>query len=300
MTLLLDEDPNLPSLSYQAKEHVPLYIPWTQKKPIAFGTGLDSSAASRDPAAIADVLRRSALPLLSSPLEYHFEAAEGSGSFRQNSTTSSSSSYEHLHFGGSISVGNRLLGASVRGQYAKDVYANRDSSKVSSQAAVRVGHVVPRRLPGLAPHAFRLLQSDRAAFHAAYGDYFLGGLALGAETATLLSTSSAMDLQKEMQQIQVDAKVLWWKKTVYKKTSTSRAAVNLVNGMDLDQRVLQALAKVGLGVEGGQTDVSEEQCAKLWASGLVVELLFLPYAGLRDYISAAAHPVSARSWDAFM
>ena len=193
---------------------------------------------------------------------------------------------------------------------------------------MRIGHVVPRRLPGLAPHAFRLLQRDPAAFHAAYGDYFLGGLALGAETATLLSTSSSLDLQKEMKQIQVDAKVLWIKKTLYKKTSTStrlalgwdvtfsgfdtlsalvetttahdqaafdevrtRAAVNLVKGMDLDQRVLQALASVGLGVEEGHTDVSEEQVAKLWASGLVVELMFLPYAGLRDYISATSHPV---------
>ena len=49
--------------------------------------------------------------------------------------------------------------------------------------------------------------------------------------------------------------------------------------------------KLGLGVEGGHADVSEEQCEKVWASGLVVELLFLPYAGLRDYVSATSHPI---------
>lgn len=125
----LDDDPNLPSLSYQAEEHVPLYIPWSPQKPIAFGVGFDSSAAADSDTDINSVFRRSALYPISSragQTAYRFETAEGNGSFKKSSTTTASSSYEHVNFSGSVSVGNKLMKASVRGAYAKDVYANRD------------------------------------------------------------------------------------------------------------------------------------------------------------------------------
>lgn len=71
----------------------------------------------------------------------------------------------------------------------------------------------------------------------------------------------------------------------------AQAAQNLADGMNLDQRVLATLQSVGLGILDGKTDVSEEQCQRVWNSGLVVELMFLPYAGLRDYVSATSQPI---------
>ena len=136
-----------------------------------------------------------------------------------------------------------------------------------------------------------------------------------------------MDLSSEMKSIQVEARILWAKKT-WTKTTTSHSASqayditfsgfdtltnfqttskavdapsyfeirelsarNVAGGMDLDQRVLEALRNIGLGISDGQVDVSEDQCQRIWSSGLVVELMFLPYSGLRDYVSATSQPL---------
>lgn len=125
MPLQLDDDPNLPSLSYQADEHVLLDIPWTPHKLVAFGIGFSSSAAANAGADPGDVFRRPALSSMSQ-MAYRFESAEGKGFFRESSTNISSPSYEHVNFSGTLSAGNKLFNASVRGAYAKDVYANRD------------------------------------------------------------------------------------------------------------------------------------------------------------------------------
>lgn len=67
-----------------------------------------------------------------------------------------------------------------------------------------------------------------------------------------------------------------------------QAVENLVGGLNLKARV-RGLMKT-LGVDG-ETQLREHTCKVLCQSGLVVELMFLPYCGLKDYVAA----ISVRS-----
>ena len=93
---LIQEDPNLPSLAYQAHENVPIFLPWSSRF-VALGTGLDSSVAC-SPQPEIDVFRQSALSSSSGPNMYQLEAEEGSSSFRQSSSAQAATSYEHMDF----------------------------------------------------------------------------------------------------------------------------------------------------------------------------------------------------------
>jgi len=178
----------------------------------------------------------------------------------------------------------------------------------------------------MSPDALSLLRTSRDAFRQMYGDYYLGALSIGGDTTTFLSTSSSMDLKSEMKHIQVKAKILWVSKTVYDKhTSTTstddrcdvtfhgfdtlsgyqktvratnqesyleiqhEATQNVAWGMNLDDRAKVVLGKLGLGGDIRDTmELTEGQCKTVCESGLVVELVFLPYARLRDYILATS------------
>lgn len=169
-----------------------------------------------------------------------------------------------------------------------------------------------------------MLRSSPTSFHQTYGDYYLAALCLGADTSTFLSSTSLMDLKAEMRDIQVKAKFLGMEKTVYEDHKASsfagsacditycgfdtleeyqksahatdqqsyvviqaEAAGNVARGMTLDKRVNETIQKLNLGADVEEVAVlTAEQCKAICGSGLVVELLFLPYAGLRDYVFA--------------
>lgn len=180
----------------------------------------------------------------------------------------------------------------------------------------------------MSPHAFSLLRDSPASFRQTYGDYYLAALCLGADTSTFLSTSSSVDLKAEMRDIQVKAKFLGMQKTVYEdhKQSASvtsayditycgfdtltesqktaqahdrqsymelqaEATQNVARGMTLGKQIKQAVQRLNLGEDIETAILTDEQCKAVCGSGLVVELVFLPYARLRDYILAttAAH-----------
>lgn len=68
----------------------------------------------------------------------------------------------------------------------------------------------------------------------------------------------------------------------------AEATRNVAGGMTLDKRVKEVLRSLNLGPEiRAATALTLEQCKTVCMSGLVVELLFLPYAGLRDYVTVA-------------
>ncbi|KAK7435785.1 hypothetical protein VKT23_019483 [Stygiomarasmius scandens] len=313
---IFPQDPNFSGIAYQAHENVPILIPWTRKV-IVLGTGFESSVAS-DPNDFA--LRPTALEKTT----YRVEPTESTSSFRQNSSTKVASSYEHMDFKGSLSAGGSVLGVSAQAAFAKNVYGNRDSKKVSLQASLRIGRIIPNTSYHLSTDALALLRASPTEFHRTYGDYFLGGFVLGADTATFLSTSSSRDLKAEMKQIQVQAKFFGMKKTVYDKRTSSqsdssnyditfngfdsldgvgynakaadersymeiqeKATKNVSGGINLDKRVKDILKGLGLGTAMEDVvQVTEEQCRAVCKSGLVVELMFLPYAGLKDYIAS--------------
>lgn len=62
-----------------------------------------------------------------------------------------------------------------------------------------------------------------------------------------------------------------------------QAAENLAGGINLEARV-RGLMKT-LGVDG-ETQLTDQTCKELCQSGLVVDLMFLPYCGLKDYVAA--------------
>ncbi|KDQ06258.1 hypothetical protein BOTBODRAFT_181784 [Botryobasidium botryosum FD-172 SS1] len=318
---LFPEDPNLPSLAYQAHENVPIFIPWTHKS-IALGTGLDSSNAF-NAQENSDLFRRSALkPTPGGKAIYQFDANEGSSSFRQSSSAQAATSYEHMDFKGSASAGGSVLGASGRAEFSKAVSENKDKSKISSQTSLRIGLVKPTSSPRLSSSAIALLQASPSSFHQTYGDYFLGALCIGADTTIFLSTSSSIGIQTEMKSIQVDAKFLGVKQEVYsdhKRSLSSsltydltfsgfdtlsgsqstvkavdeasywevreQATRALVGGLNLEVRARRTMKS--LGVDVGMS-LTEQNTKELCHSGLVVELMFLPYCGMKDYIAVTS------------
>ena len=185
-----------------------------------------------------------------------------------------------------------------------------------------MGRITSSETPHFSDEALTLLRDSSAAFHEKYGDYYLYALNIGAAATTFLSTSSSIDLESEMHDIQVKARILWANPTVFHGHGTSHtsaaaynvtysgfdtlsgynktahatdeasyidvkteAGKNVARSIELGKRADEALQ--GCGLELGKiVSLTEEQIAKLCASGLVVEAMFLPYTGLRDYVSA--------------
>jgi len=324
---LISTDPNLPSVAYQAHENVPICFPWA-RKPVVVGMGFDSEVASKHNAN-EDHFRAFAFARAPGKAEYLFEPTENCSMFRQNASTHAASFYEHMNFKGSFSAGNSVLGVSGRGEFNENVSNNRDSSKVSLQASLRVGRITQSAL-SLSSHAMNLLRTSPTDFHRTYGDYFLYALIIGADTSTFLSTSSSMDLRSKMRDIQVEATVFGTSETVYADHRTSQyasepcevtfngfdtlsgrhwaehttdqaayeevktaATKNVAGGMNLDKRAKAVLARFGLDL-GNEERLSEEQCKALCESGLVVEMMLLPYSGLRDYVASTSKSIASR------
>lgn len=121
---LFPEDPNLPSISYQAHEHSPICIPWTSR-PVMLGAGFDSSVVPKTGNNNA-AFRPSAFVHIPGEVAYQLDPAENRNSLRQTSSAHQAMSYAHMDFKGTMSAGGSVLGASGRGEFAKNVYNNRD------------------------------------------------------------------------------------------------------------------------------------------------------------------------------
>ncbi|KAF7343733.1 hypothetical protein MSAN_01953900 [Mycena sanguinolenta] len=316
-------DPNVPSVSYQAREQVPVFIPWTRKC-LPLGAGLDIPSVSR-PGDVGNLsLRPSAFDSKMNHVSLVFEPANATTSFRQTESSSTASSYDHMDASFGVSASCGFIGVSVQGEFAKSVSENQDSNKVSQRASLRVGRIGFSAFPGLSPESLSLLHKSPSDFNRKYGQYFAAALFIGADTTTFLSTSSSVDLHAEMENIEVKAKILWKHVNVYSNHSHSESASstygitydgfdtlsayqhhlratdaagyaaleteaerNLLNGKCLVERVKGALKSLGLD-ENRTTVVAEKQLEGVFNSGAVAEVMFLPYAGLRDYAAATA------------
>ncbi|KAJ7268392.1 hypothetical protein C8J57DRAFT_1067219 [Mycena rebaudengoi] len=314
-------DPNLPSVFYQAHEQVPIYIPWTRKS-LSLGAGLDISSASR-PGDVGNLTNRpSAFDSKLNNVFLVFEPTDATNSFRRTESSSMASSYDHMDASFGVAAGCGSIGVSAKGEFAKSVSENRDSNKVSLQTSLRVGQIGFSAFPGLSPQSLTLLRKSPSDFNRTYGQYFAAALFIGADTTTFLSTSSSMDIRSEMRDIEVKAKILWKNVPVYKDQYHSEsasstyditydgfdtlsayqrhsrvtdatgyealkmeAARNLSGGIGLVDRVRETLKSLGLN-EKKTMMMTEKQLQGVFNSGAVVEVMFLPYAGLRDYAAA--------------
>ncbi|KAJ7797132.1 hypothetical protein B0H13DRAFT_2392312 [Mycena leptocephala] len=279
---LFQDDPNLPSLPYQSYDNL--------------ATGFDSTLATRP-----DVNPLRNTPFVSKQSEqgappYQFSTYEGNTSFRCTASSQAATSYEHLELKGTVS--------------------NRDANKVSVHSTQRVGIIKLAEQPEFTAHARALLYDPRTrdSFRAAYGDYFVAGLCLGADNATFLSSSSGKDVRSEMKDIKVQAKFLGFTKTVYGKRtdkhSDERSFDITYSGLDTlgayqettptDERAYEmAKARTAQSVADGQglmarmrrvmdelqlvgATLTRDQLTEVCRSGLVVELLLMPYGGLKE------------------
>lgn len=120
---VFSQDPNLPSIAFQAHEYSPIYIPWT-KRVVALGIGLDSSVVSEGRNETA--FRPSAFSCEQGNATYQLDTGENTSSLRQASSSHAATSYEHMDMKGSVSVGGSMLGVSGRGAFSKSVQDNRD------------------------------------------------------------------------------------------------------------------------------------------------------------------------------
>ncbi|TFK32765.1 hypothetical protein BDQ12DRAFT_476790 [Crucibulum laeve] len=320
--LLLD-DPNVLNVEQVAHDNIPIYFPWSLQC-ITLGTGFNSTLTSKgntNPFSSRSAFAQRSLN--STPVR--FDDDTGGSSFKKSITSKSTYSYEHVDFKFGISVGGWVLGASVSGAYAKDVLSNKDSQKLSVRSTMRLGTVAYVDTPGLSSEGFSLLRQEGVEkFHQTYGDYYVAGLRLGADNATMLSSSSNTDIQSQMDQLKISLKVFGKNHTLMDKkhvSSTSAiahgttvtafdtlknynhtgqagdaascgreaelAARNVYDGQQIQERAFAVLQS--LHISPGQI-ITTEQYRRICESGLVVELLLLPYAGLREFVLATAGP----------
>ncbi|KAK3380772.1 hypothetical protein B0T24DRAFT_200500 [Lasiosphaeria ovina] len=163
----------------------------------------------------------------------------------------------------------------------------------------------------------------QAAFRAAYGEYYVAAYVLGGTNSTMLGGSTATSSYSKDLRGSFTIKILWVRirksfeehersasafgagtLAVYDSlddcqlnsgaadvASVTRlvvsAAENSDRGWDLARRVGDRAGRMGMGLDAlGRMSISRDQCAALCRAGLVVELLLLPYAGLRHYVEA--------------
>lgn len=153
-------------------------------------------------------------------------------------------------------------------------------------------------------------------FRGQFGDYYVAGIRLGADTSTFVSYSTASSSEDSRLALAGTVKLLFFSKDIrYDEASQSSSEAGTISlegydtlsgdrvstraddaagtrrligrgrefvtmGKQLQVRVENKLDELGL--KDSQL-LSMERCTALCRAGLVVELILLPFAGLRDF-----------------
>lgn len=169
-------------------------------------------------------------------------------------------------------------------------------------------------------HILRTADDPRQAFSDKFGDYFVGGYMLGGANSTVVWATGASERSSEHLDVSFDVHLLFLSysdsisrhQASFASAGTASLAAfdsvdayqthveahdfqaymnaiqashqNRLRGAALQERVRAKLKALNLGSSGAE--LPWERCGDLCASGLVLELLMLPWAGLRDYASA--------------
>ncbi|TFA99562.1 hypothetical protein CCMA1212_008577 [Trichoderma ghanense] len=313
----LDPDvfnPLIPCVAQQAITLSPIRLPW-QARVLPLGMFFRSAATANGGNLFAMQSAFDADSLISAPIE--FTADDGSGSFRSSEVMSSSASTDHLSIGAGVGLDLLFLEASVSVHYDKDVMENRDSNKASVTTSYRAGTVAFVRPPDLSADAFDVLHRKGIdAFHATYGDFYVGGYRIGGDASVLFSTDASSRSEAETKRVNIDVES-WFddyhEQWVTTSSSTQRSTVVRVSAYStveqaliseavqmgtpefqaalekgrgiyqrargLDDSVTKILREIGVGK--GRL-VTREQCAQLCGRAVVVELLLVPVECLRQ------------------
>ncbi|MCJ1404978.1 hypothetical protein MMC11_008204 [Xylographa trunciseda] len=298
-------DPRLIPLSRQAYASGYIRLPWANR-PFTLGEGFSTTLADQtrnspflqQVAFDTDALARA---------KFSYQRFVGcAGAFKSRESTSSSSSSEHLSVGFGATIGNDYLNASVTGGYDKALLNNLDASYRAG--AIRFSGEVP-----LSKAAKSILQGADGfqRFRDRYGDYYVGGLHIGADTGVLVSQD--IEQGESTEQLSVTLKVQFlcfsasktWTEADFSAYMNTRFSVNCFDTLEnihyandlsniieardygqdfaarahgLSERCSKLLAVFTQELE----QVSRETCEGICQANLVAEVLLLPFAKMRE------------------
>ncbi|KAG9495532.1 hypothetical protein J7337_013781 [Fusarium musae] len=324
MTLETDfpQNPTQPSLRYAVSTQMPLALPWTNAY-IQVGKCLLESQGSQFRFG-EEEMAFGMDSLLATPLIY---TETRTGVVNQATVSGSSNSHRDLSADIAGSIGGSVMGGSARGQYSKNSNQDESHNKASVHTSFRCGKVTLAHFPSLSEDATRILRTSDdpcAAFRDKFGDYFVGGYILGGTNSTVMWGTGASQGESERLDISFEVHLLFlsYEDSIKKnddnyssagaanlaafdsldayqakveasnygsyRTAVETSIANRQRGAELQGRVLAKLKSLDLGPSGSQ--LPWEKCDELCRSGLVLELLMLPWAGLRDYRDAICAP----------
>jgi hypothetical protein len=197
------------------------------------------------------------------------------------------------------------------------------SIKSSLRSNYRSGKVTFQETPRLSPHAIDILRNSKSpdqAFRDEFGVYYLAAYFLGGSNANMLSGSAGSKSFSEDLSGSGTVKVAFFKKSIsfekHKRDASAEALASLAAFDSLEQwesnstvtdsvsysSLLQDAAENSsrgwclanrisnrtrkLGLDSSEVTLSWKECESLCRAGIVVELLLLPYAGLKEYVAA--------------
>ncbi|CAI6340661.1 unnamed protein product [Periconia digitata] len=323
---------NLPQNQYQrlASAGLPIVLPWNHAA-IRLGTGYHSSRQlTHNPWATESPFLMAELAMTAKT--FHSERGTTS-TFVSKKTFTEEQSNDHTvcGFGVGIAPAVPVVEVSVKGTFDQQVQSNSDSEKRSIHTTCRYGRIDLERTPRLTTSAAALIgQSGLESFQECFGDYYVAGYILGADTGMLLSASSFSRKEINEVSVETEARVLWFKthatwsteftsfdagknvKVLGYDTLDDRTWPNHpellardtftygspqhVESMELAQKDLETLTNYSENLPGRVDKILQssglddgdyltfEQCENLCKLGVVVELLLLPMARIREVI----------------
>ncbi|KAJ4367265.1 hypothetical protein N0V83_006846 [Neocucurbitaria cava] len=194
-----------------ARAGLPLLLPW-HREPVRLGTGYHSSRqltkdpwAGETPFILAELMLQAKI----------FRPEQGTtSSFTSKKTSRSVETNDHLTLGFGVGVSPPIpvVTVSVKGTFDQHVQENSDSDKQSIRAGCRAGCIDFESGPRLTSEAIREIKYgggfDR--FRERYGDYYVAGYRLGADTGLLLSSSTSSRKQVDKYSIKAEVEVLFF------------------------------------------------------------------------------------------
>ncbi|KAK5725410.1 hypothetical protein LTR15_003596 [Elasticomyces elasticus] len=311
------EWPFLPSIETFAAARRPIILPWGPTAlPVGTAFSSKNSSARRGPFLPQSAFDKVAL----AQTQLVYEASPNGGNYHEVVTTSNSNSYEHTSVSLGVSIGGSFLGGSVSGEYDKLVLENTDTNKISQSASIRMGQICLAEEPALSKDARDVLSKGGfLAFQSAYGDYYVAGFSLGADSGICLSFSENDRSESESLRITVTVKFLFMSASHTWSDSSASALQNIsmeLNGYDTltgsniktsthGPNGLQSLRQDAAQITARDTSIAARDVAsrlqslgvkdkgllgmrdmpQLQASQLVVEVLLLPWTGISEVAS---------------
>ncbi|RSM04554.1 hypothetical protein CEP52_006782 [Fusarium oligoseptatum] len=310
------DDPSQYSISRVAQSSLPIFIPWhREQKHITCGFQSVNLTSPDGPWKDASPFLESAVYQSKCQTKLENGAARDvEGHSASNSITS-----EHLSGSLGVSVGNAVVEVGVTASYDQQMQELTNASRASHSSGFRCGRIILVEDPPFSNDAKTLLQREDGdkLFAERYGDYFVSGYVLGADSGGCLAASASSKRTVETLTTEVNVKVLWISYTSSTSTTDIRQTCSMdltfygydtLNGTNLSKqaqagkstqeiqlaaqgcidnsnnlqlRLKRRMSELGIEDEG---TMSVAKCSKAVEGGVVVELILTPFRTLKEYI----------------